>query len=979
MKRTKAGIEAVVIMTLFYSLLAAGTATIDSTKTYQTIDGFGASSQWVESKINASLATQFWANDSVNGHAGLSIIRLGVDDSGNGNWGTACNSAKQALAINPNVRVFASPWSPPAKWKNNNATTGNNTGNSNGNPGSNTNQINTSHYSDYATYLTNFVKACKSTYGFDLYALSVQNEPDYDTSYDSCLWSPAMFDTFIGTYLGPALQTAGYPNIIMMPESFACNMNMSATTMADANAAKYVRVIGEHLYGGGPNPIPASYSTTAGHQVAMWQTEYSMKTSTNDITSGIFYANSVHKCIVDNNYNAYCYWWLVLSSGSDDEGLCDASGNPTKRLYTLGNYSKFVRPGYVRIGATETPASGLSCSAYMESSTGKFAIVVINQNTSTVSQQFSLTGLTASSVTPWLTDANNNLVAQTAVAVSGNSFTYTIPAQCVISFVGAGAPANTPTNTPYAGTPTFTPTQTATPHSVMLDDMEDGNNINNWGGNWYNYSGTGTTITPIPYVMTAGGMTTSPNYRAEIQATVADYAGLGTNLNSAQTGVDLTQYTAVQFYVKGNAGTYWFQFTQPSITDGDNFGVTFTAPTAWTLVTVPINAAALAQRGFGTASTFTPNAIAALQWSSNSNGALDIQIDNVQFLTSMAMTPTNTATFTVTSTSTVKSTATSTATATRTSTSTSTSTATTTATATATATQTSMLTITSTAISTAILTATPTVTSTAKASYTNTATITSTGLQTQTYTATLTFIPSFTLTATPQPSATNTFPAQPTSSATATVIQQNSATSTADMTATATATQTQTAVISLTRTTTVTPSLTFTPTGSNTATKTSTVTLTTTPSATITPTNTPTRTVTATVTSTFANTFTATPTLTAQPTVTATYTATADYGNVFKILNPVFYPNPYSNNGQFNIRFDLTKPADKILLKIFTSGFRLVFEATLSGQAAGKKTMSVFPGEMEKLSSGTYYAVISAQSSAGEHATSKASPFIMLK
>ena len=199
MKRQLNGLMVSILFFVLSPLIWAGTATIDSGTKYQTISGFGASSQWVESKITSSLATQFWADDQVDGHAGLSIIRLGVDPSGNGNWGTACNSAKQALAINPNVRVFASPWSPPAKWKNNNATTGNNTGNTNGNPGSNTNQLKTANYQDYATYLTSFVTACKNTYGFNLYALSVQNEPDYDVTYDSCLWSASAFDSFIGS------------------------------------------------------------------------------------------------------------------------------------------------------------------------------------------------------------------------------------------------------------------------------------------------------------------------------------------------------------------------------------------------------------------------------------------------------------------------------------------------------------------------------------------------------------------------------------------------------------------------------------------------------------------------------------------------------------------------------------------------------------------------------------------------------------
>src|SRR5208282_4251512 len=87
----------------------AGTVTVTSGTTYQTISGFGAASVWVESKVTSALANQFWTDDSsqppanqVNGNVGLSILRIVIDDSGNANWATGCNSAKQALAINPN-------------------------------------------------------------------------------------------------------------------------------------------------------------------------------------------------------------------------------------------------------------------------------------------------------------------------------------------------------------------------------------------------------------------------------------------------------------------------------------------------------------------------------------------------------------------------------------------------------------------------------------------------------------------------------------------------------------------------------------------------------------------------------------------------------------------------------------------------------------------------------------------------------------
>jgi len=516
----------------------------------------------------------------------------------------------------------------------------------------------------------------------------------------------------------------------------------------------------------------------------------------------------------------------------------------------------------------------------------------------------------------------------------------------------------TPTSTPYAGTPTYTATASPTPHSVMLDDMEDGDTTNNWGGNWYSYSGTGTTITPKPMVMTAGGMTGSPNYRAEIQATVTDYAGMGTNLNSAQTAVDLTNYTAVQFYVKGNGGTYWFQFTQPSITDGDNFGVSFTAPAAWTLVTVDIDAASLTQRGYGTASTFTKNAITALQWASNSNGALDIQIDNVQFLTSAAISPTNTPvslTFTYTRTPVAP-----TPTFTRTNSPSPSATATITASSTATSTKSSTP-------------AAPTATDTpiATASPASTATNTNTpAAPTQTSTQTMA---APTLTATPSLSCTAT-QAFPTATYTQAIFTATSTSVAATATATAAAPSvTETFIIN--NTGTPTPSVTAVNTASNTSTPSCTNTAT--RKNTATQTQTPAETATAAVSEVSTVTITPSFTGTATPVIVSpspTFTASpAPNSGTFRISVDKIYPNPYDPGlSDIKLGISLNRNARWFGLKIYTVGFRFVRSIALSGiPDEGKGILSITRVNFAALSSGTYYYILSAISDDGATAVSK--------
>jgi hypothetical protein len=139
--------------------------------------------------------------------------------------------------------------------------------------------------------------------------------------------------------------------------------------------------------------------------------------------------------------NAYHYWWLV-GSGQGNEGLLDTSAAVTKRLFTFGQYSRFVRPNFYRIDATSSQPSAL-ISAYKDSSSRAFAIVAVNTSATTpVNQTINLTGFTAGSVTPWITSSTLSLAQQTAVNVTNFSFSYTLPPMSVVTF--AGQAANSP-------------------------------------------------------------------------------------------------------------------------------------------------------------------------------------------------------------------------------------------------------------------------------------------------------------------------------------------------------------------------------------------------------------------------------------------------------------------------------------------------------------------------------------------------------
>jgi glucuronoarabinoxylan endo-1,4-beta-xylanase len=127
---------------------------------------------------------------------------------------------------------------------------------------------------------------------------------------------------------------------------------------------------------------------------------------------------------------------VIMNSANDNEGLIGPDGvTVAKRAYVLGNYSKFVRPGFYRIDATPTTQAGVSVSAYRNSSTGVIVIVAINNNGGGVSETFTLNGKIPASVTPWITCTSLDLVQQADVPVSGDSFSYNLPGSSVTTFV----------------------------------------------------------------------------------------------------------------------------------------------------------------------------------------------------------------------------------------------------------------------------------------------------------------------------------------------------------------------------------------------------------------------------------------------------------------------------------------------------------------------------------------------------------------
>ncbi|HBJ08311.1 MAG TPA: glycosyl hydrolase family 30, partial [Coprobacter fastidiosus] len=122
---------------------------------------------------------------------------------------------KEAQKIHPGLKIWASPWCPPAWMKTNNhyaSEYDNSPVNHNGLPQKRALELPTTGFKmqpgyldAYALYFTKFVQAYEKE-GIKIEAVNIQNEPCSTQKYASCTWRPEDMAYFIGKFLGPKFE-----------------------------------------------------------------------------------------------------------------------------------------------------------------------------------------------------------------------------------------------------------------------------------------------------------------------------------------------------------------------------------------------------------------------------------------------------------------------------------------------------------------------------------------------------------------------------------------------------------------------------------------------------------------------------------------------------------------------------------------------------------------------------------------------------
>ena len=384
------------------------------------MDGFGISNTYQSTAISDATADQFF--DATKG-IGLSIFRLGIKSDGT-SWGPIGDAKK---AADRGAIVWAAPWTPPSNCKSNNSP--NNGG-----------HLNTNCYASWSSTLAAFPALAKQS-GVTVMGISAQNEPDNSTPYESTLYTGAEMVAFVKV-LGPKLKALNPPVKLLSPEStrwerlWGADENYGNLIIADAQALAQVDIFATHMY-----ETQDAVAPPAGFTKPIWETEmsgvqgYPEAGPSSDIANGLVWADWIYDAIVVGNASAWHAWWMT-SLNADNEGLLLMGGGTTKRLYTVGNYSKFIRPGYRRVTLSGTPPTGVELTAYVSPTDGTVVIVAINSGSAAVALPLFLSGRAPCTMTPWVTSASDNLASKTAVGVSGSRLAPMLAAMSVTTFVG---------------------------------------------------------------------------------------------------------------------------------------------------------------------------------------------------------------------------------------------------------------------------------------------------------------------------------------------------------------------------------------------------------------------------------------------------------------------------------------------------------------------------------------------------------------
>lgn len=229
---------------------------------------------------------------------------------------------------------------------------------------------------------------------------------------------------------------------VMAPESFQFRRQMSDPMLNDSLASTNLDIVGGHIYGGGL----ASYPLAEEKGKEVWMTEHLTESAHSANVWSLAMAVGVEmQQVMQANMSAYIWWYIVRYYGPIGDGERSVSfpnenfsgkGEVTKKGYVMSQFSRFIRPGYYRVESNVSPPSrDVYVTAYKDSSSSKAVIVALNTSSTPVDVAFRIQNGSINSFSTYTTTESQNCVQGDDVDVIDDSFTFSVEASSVTTFV----------------------------------------------------------------------------------------------------------------------------------------------------------------------------------------------------------------------------------------------------------------------------------------------------------------------------------------------------------------------------------------------------------------------------------------------------------------------------------------------------------------------------------------------------------------
>ncbi len=357
------------------------------------------------------------------------------------------------------------------------------------------------NYVQFARYTAAWIKGWELEWGVPLDVVSVQNEPYFYTDYSSCVYyssyGPTEGGPAVDEFTGPIkaiqaeLDANSLPTKLQAPEHLLYENNWKdgldyqfgyvQDIRNDPTAASAIdgwaihsyepaatvrearqRVQWDRYYNGvdewagiSTDGYSCNYQTEGGVHENAWTATTDERGEEGALAIG----TEIHEALVIGNQNAWLYW-QTAGEVNGEVGvyeLTDGDDTTQPKYKAFKHFSRYIRPGSVRVEASPDKSDKVLTSAYLKGSTGTVVVEVVNCNTTDQTVNVTLTNLPSiSDFHAYRSTEDENHHPVGPYTVSGGVVSFSSPAESIVTLVGSSQGDTTAPAAPTGLTATST-------------------------------------------------------------------------------------------------------------------------------------------------------------------------------------------------------------------------------------------------------------------------------------------------------------------------------------------------------------------------------------------------------------------------------------------------------------------------------------------------------------------------------------------